>query len=63
MHEFYPLKPLAPAIIHRSDPTRSPAPSLSPDILIAYVNDPLNPLVILSPPLLALPTNSSTLSD
>ena len=43
MHEFYTLKPLAPVIIHRNDPTRSPAPSLSPDILIAYVNDPLNP--------------------
>ena len=32
MHEFYPLKPQAPVIIHRNDPTRTPAPSLSPDI-------------------------------
>jgi ribonuclease HI len=43
MHEYYPLKPHAPTIIHRNDPTHTPAPSLSPDILIAYVNDPLNP--------------------
>lgn len=43
MHEFYPLKPQAPVIIHRNDPTRTPAPSLSPDILVAFVNDPLNP--------------------
>ena len=43
MHQFYPLKPLAPPIIHRNDPTRTPAPSLSPDILIAFANDPLNP--------------------
>ncbi len=43
MHQFYPLKHLAPPIIHRNDLTRTPAPSLSPDILIAYVNDPLNP--------------------
>jgi hypothetical protein len=43
MHEFYPLKPHAPAIIHRNDPTRTPAPSLSPDILVAFINDPLNP--------------------
>lgn len=43
MHEFYPLKQHAPAVIHRNDPTRTPAPSLSPDILIAFTNDPLNP--------------------
>jgi hypothetical protein len=43
MHEFYPLKRDAPAIIHRNDPTRTPAPSLSPDILVAFINDPLNP--------------------
>jgi hypothetical protein len=43
MHEFYPLKPQAPVIIHRNDPTRTPSPSLSPDILIAFVNDPHNP--------------------
>jgi hypothetical protein len=43
MHEFYPLKPNAPAIIHRNDPSRAPAPSLSPDILVAFSHDPLNP--------------------
>ena len=43
MHLFYPLKPLAPPILHRHDPTRTPAPSLSPDILIAYVDEPLTP--------------------
>jgi ribonuclease HI len=43
MHEFYPLKHDAPTIIHRDDPSRCPAPSLSPDILIAFTNDPLNP--------------------
>jgi ribonuclease HI len=43
MHEFYPLKPDAPTITIRDDPLRRPAPSLSPDILIAFANDPLNP--------------------
>jgi hypothetical protein len=43
MHELYPLKPQAPAIIHKNDTTRTPAPSLSPDIFIAFVNDPHNP--------------------
>jgi hypothetical protein len=43
MHEFYPLKPSAPVIYHDQGTHRSPAPSLSPDILIAFVNDPLNP--------------------
>jgi hypothetical protein len=43
MHEFYPLKPQAPAIIHSNDPTRTPAPSLSADILVSFVNDPHNP--------------------
>jgi hypothetical protein len=43
MHEFYPLQQNAPTIIIRDDPLRRPAPSLSPDILIAFVNDPLNP--------------------
>ena len=43
MHEFYPLKQDAPTIVQRNDPTRSPAPSLSPDILIAFAHDPLNP--------------------
>jgi Reverse transcriptase (RNA-dependent DNA polymerase) len=43
MHEFYPLKPDAPTIIPRDDPLRRSAPSLSPDILIAFLNDPLMP--------------------
>ncbi len=43
MHDFYPLKLDAPTITMRDDPLRRPAPSLSPDILIAFVNDPLNP--------------------
>ena len=43
MHEFYPLKPSAPVIHHEHCGHRSHAPSLSPDILVAFVNDPLNP--------------------
>jgi hypothetical protein len=43
IHGFYPLKPSAPAIILRDDPQRRPAPSLSPDVLIAFNNDPLHP--------------------
>jgi hypothetical protein len=43
MHDFYPLKPNAPAILSRNDPSRTPAPSLSPDILVAFAHDPLNP--------------------
>jgi hypothetical protein len=43
MHNFYPLKPDAPAIIHRNDPLRHPEPSLSPEILIAFNNEPLSP--------------------
>jgi hypothetical protein len=43
MHEFYPLKPSAPVIHHEHGAHHAPAPSLSPDILIAFVNDPLNP--------------------
>jgi hypothetical protein len=43
MQEFYPLKPGAPAILLKDDPQRRPAPSLSPDILIAFNNDPLHP--------------------
>jgi hypothetical protein len=42
MHEFYPLKPSAP-VIHHEQGARGHAPSLSPDILVAFVNDPLNP--------------------
>lgn len=43
MHDIYPFKLDAPTIIIRDDPLRRPAPSLSPDILIAFVNDPLDP--------------------
>jgi hypothetical protein len=43
MHEFYPLKTSAPVILCDHASHRGPAPSLSPDILIAFVNDPLNP--------------------
>jgi hypothetical protein len=43
IHEFYPLKPDAPIIINRHDPHHTPAPSLSPDIIISFTNDPLNP--------------------
>jgi hypothetical protein len=43
MHEFYPLKPDAPAILLKDDAYRRPAPSLSPDLLIAFSNDPLHP--------------------
>lgn len=43
MHEYYPLKADAPEIRLVDDPLRRPAPSLSPDILILFTNDPLNP--------------------
>ena len=43
MQEFYPLKPNAPAILLKDDPHRRLAPSLSPDVLIAFINDPLHP--------------------
>ena len=43
MHHFFPLKPDAPAILLKDDPQRRLAPSLSPDILIAFSNDPLHP--------------------
>jgi ribonuclease HI len=43
MHHFFPLKPDAPAILLKDDPQRRLAPSLSPDILIAFNNDPLHP--------------------
>ena len=43
MHHFFPLKPDAPAVLLKDDPQRRPAPSLSPDILIAFNNDPLHP--------------------
>jgi hypothetical protein len=43
MHEFYPLRPTAPSIPLQHGLQRSSAPSLSPDILIAFVDDPLNP--------------------
>jgi hypothetical protein len=34
------IKLQAPAVINRIDPIPTPAPSLSPDMQIAYVNDP-----------------------
>ncbi len=43
MQQFYPLKSNAPAIVLKDDPQRRPAPSLSPDILIAFNNEPLHP--------------------
>jgi ribonuclease HI len=43
MHGFYPLKSTAPAILLKDDIHRRPAPSLSPDVIIAFNNDPLHP--------------------
>ena len=43
MHSYYPLKDSAPAIRDRLDHSSHPAPSLSPDILISFSNDPFNP--------------------
>lgn len=43
MHHYYPLKASAPLIRNKADPTSRPSPSLSPDILISFLNDPHNP--------------------
>ena len=43
IHEYYPKKSTAPAIIDRTSSTRCTLPSLSPDILISFLNDPLHP--------------------
>ena len=43
IHEYYPKKSAAPAIIDRTSSTRGTLPSLSPDILISFLNDPLHP--------------------
>jgi hypothetical protein len=43
IHGFYPLKSTAPAILLKDDIHRRPAPSLSPDLIIAFNNDPLHP--------------------
>jgi hypothetical protein len=43
IHSYYPLKETAPAIRDRLDSTARPAPSLSPDILISFSNDPFHP--------------------
>jgi ribonuclease HI len=43
IHGFYPLKANAPAILLKDDVHRRPAPSLSPDVIIAFNNDPLHP--------------------
>jgi hypothetical protein len=43
INEFYPLKADAPNIKDRSNSSARSAPSLSPDILISFNNNPLNP--------------------
>ena len=43
IHDFYPLKADAPSIKDRANPADRSAPSLSPDILISFNNNPLNP--------------------
>jgi hypothetical protein len=43
IHEYYEKKASAPPIIDRSSPSRGALPSLSPDILISFLNAPLQP--------------------
>jgi len=43
IHSYYPLKETAPPIRDRLDASARPAPSLSPDIVISFSNDPFNP--------------------
>ena len=43
IHSYYRLKEAAPVIRDRLDPSGHPAPSLSPDILISFSNDPFHP--------------------
>ena len=43
IHSYYPLRETAPAIRDRLDPSARPAPSLSPEVLISFSNDPFHP--------------------
>ena len=62
IHSFYPLRETAPPIRDRLDASARPAPSLSPDILLSFSNDPFNPYstletLLLPPPVCAIAAN------